>query len=174
MSHAHHLYGESFRDSVMFVNVDLQPWRSRQHVASKRWYVPTSPHSVTTQKTNTDSSTAVRTPNFICSVWFEFLLRPDLRSTFSFCAEFQLVTTENRATLNCCYLWTVDPGQGPRRAGNMYRQSHNSGNSCSCSLVNRTWRLNTGHTTSRHWMRPWTISVRLLHSQVISWDPSNC
>jgi hypothetical protein len=29
-------------------------WRWRQYVPPKRWYLPTSPHGVTTQKTNTD------------------------------------------------------------------------------------------------------------------------
>jgi hypothetical protein len=31
------------------------------HVPPKRWYLPTSPHGVTTQKTNIDIFTAVRT-----------------------------------------------------------------------------------------------------------------
>jgi hypothetical protein len=43
----------------------LKPWRWTQYVSPKRWYLPTSPHSVTTQKTNIDIFTAVRTSHFM-------------------------------------------------------------------------------------------------------------
>jgi hypothetical protein len=39
---------------VFWVVMLLQPWRWRQYVSPKRWYLPTSPHDVTTQKTNID------------------------------------------------------------------------------------------------------------------------
>jgi hypothetical protein len=38
-----------------------RPWRWRQYASPKRWYLPTSPHCVTTQKNNIDIFTAVRT-----------------------------------------------------------------------------------------------------------------
>jgi hypothetical protein len=38
---------------------DIQPWRWRQYVPPKCRYLPTSPHGVTTQKTNTDIFTTV-------------------------------------------------------------------------------------------------------------------
>jgi hypothetical protein len=34
----------------------LQSWRWRQYVPPKRWYLPTSPHGVSTQKTNIETS----------------------------------------------------------------------------------------------------------------------
>jgi hypothetical protein len=43
-----------------------QPW-CRQYIAPKHWHLPTSPHAVTTQKTNIDIFTAVRTSNLILS-----------------------------------------------------------------------------------------------------------
>jgi hypothetical protein len=30
----------------------LQPWRRRQYVSPKNWYLPMSPHGITTQKSN--------------------------------------------------------------------------------------------------------------------------
>jgi hypothetical protein len=40
----------------------LQGWW-RQYVPSKRWYIPSNPHGVTTQKTNIDIFTSVRPSN---------------------------------------------------------------------------------------------------------------
>jgi hypothetical protein len=40
-----------------------QPWRWRQYVPPKRWYLPISPHGVTTQETNIDIYSAVRISN---------------------------------------------------------------------------------------------------------------
>jgi hypothetical protein len=45
--------------------LQLQPWRWRQYIPPKRWYLPTSPHGVTTQKISIDIFTAVRTSNHI-------------------------------------------------------------------------------------------------------------
>jgi hypothetical protein len=39
----------TFRSNIL--PLSLQPWRWRQCVAPKRWYLPTSPHGVTTHKT---------------------------------------------------------------------------------------------------------------------------
>jgi hypothetical protein len=39
----------------------LQPWKWRQYIPLKRWYLPTSPHGVTTQKNKADVFTAVKT-----------------------------------------------------------------------------------------------------------------
>jgi hypothetical protein len=39
----------------------LQPWRWRQYVSPKRWYLPMSLHGVINQKTSIDIFTAVRT-----------------------------------------------------------------------------------------------------------------
>jgi hypothetical protein len=47
------------------IGLNLQPWRWRQYVHPKRWYLPTNPHYVTAQKTNIDIFTAVRTSNLI-------------------------------------------------------------------------------------------------------------
>jgi hypothetical protein len=43
----------------------LHPWRWRHYVCLKCWCLPTSPQGITTQKTNTDIFTAMRTSNFI-------------------------------------------------------------------------------------------------------------
>jgi hypothetical protein len=52
----------------MFVVGDsLQPWRWVRCVSQKRWYLATRPHDVTTQKTDTDIFTAVRTSDLSCS-----------------------------------------------------------------------------------------------------------
>jgi hypothetical protein len=39
----------------------VQPWRRRQYVSSKRWYLLTTPHGVTTQNNNSDTLSVVRT-----------------------------------------------------------------------------------------------------------------
>jgi hypothetical protein len=44
---------------------DLQPWRWRKYVYLECLYLSTSPHSVTTQKTNIDIFTSLRTSNLI-------------------------------------------------------------------------------------------------------------
>jgi hypothetical protein len=46
----------------------LQPWRWKQHVSPKRWYLPMSPHGITTQKNNVVIFTTVRTLNLIHKV----------------------------------------------------------------------------------------------------------
>jgi hypothetical protein len=43
----------------------LLPRRRRQYVPPKHWDLPTSPHGVTTQKTNINIFTTVRPSNFI-------------------------------------------------------------------------------------------------------------
>jgi hypothetical protein len=43
----------------------LQGWRWRQHVSPKRWYLHSSPKGVTTQETNIDIFTAVRTSDLM-------------------------------------------------------------------------------------------------------------
>jgi hypothetical protein len=43
----------------------LQRWRWRQYVPPKRWYLPTSVHSISAQKTNINIFTAVRNSNFL-------------------------------------------------------------------------------------------------------------
>jgi hypothetical protein len=37
------------------------PWRWTQYIPSKHWYLPTSPHDVTTQEINVDILTAAGT-----------------------------------------------------------------------------------------------------------------
>jgi hypothetical protein len=39
----------------------------REQFPPKHWYLPASPHGVTTQKTNIDIFTALRTSNLVCS-----------------------------------------------------------------------------------------------------------
>jgi hypothetical protein len=56
---------EKFNSTGLLGSNTVQPWRCRQYVPLKRWHQSTSPHSVTTQKTNTDIFTAVRTLNLI-------------------------------------------------------------------------------------------------------------
>jgi hypothetical protein len=54
-------------------SLHLHGWR--QYVPPKRWPLPTSPHGVTTQKTNIDVFTAVRTSNFVyCNTTFRKLV----------------------------------------------------------------------------------------------------
>jgi hypothetical protein len=43
----------------VFVFWVINPWRWKQYVSPKRWYLPTSPHGVTTLKTNIDTFIAV-------------------------------------------------------------------------------------------------------------------
>jgi hypothetical protein len=45
----------------------------KAYVPSKRWYLPTSPHGVITQKTNIDIFTAVSTSNFIFVLYPPYL-----------------------------------------------------------------------------------------------------
>jgi hypothetical protein len=49
----------------------LQPWRWRQYHSSKRWYLSTSPHGVTIQKTNIDFFTNARTSRKLFWVSYE-------------------------------------------------------------------------------------------------------
>jgi hypothetical protein len=44
-------YIPTFRRDILSLS---SPWRWRQYVPPKRWYIPTSPHGVTTKKTNMD------------------------------------------------------------------------------------------------------------------------
>jgi hypothetical protein len=43
--------------------LNLHDWKWRQYVPSKRWYLPTSPHGVETQKANIDIFIVMRTSN---------------------------------------------------------------------------------------------------------------
>jgi hypothetical protein len=52
----HQCFGETYC-------LHLQDWGWRQYVPPKRWYLPTSPHGISTQKNNIDIFTAVRTSN---------------------------------------------------------------------------------------------------------------
>jgi hypothetical protein len=46
----------------------LQNWRWKQYIPPKHWCLPTSPHSVTAQKTNIDIFNAVTTSNLTYAI----------------------------------------------------------------------------------------------------------
>jgi hypothetical protein len=81
-------------------------WRVRQYVPPKHWCLPTSPHVVTTQKTDIDKFTVVRTVNLLPmrlgKVWWTVEIRQCMYwSTHSFAPKFQPA-----GSMFWCYLKT--------------------------------------------------------------------
>jgi hypothetical protein len=67
--HQHLLLRENLKSHN--ITVIFKPWRWRQYVSPKRWYLPTNLHGITTQKKNINIYTSVRTSNLTILVIFK-------------------------------------------------------------------------------------------------------